>query len=129
LDLPESWRVITADYDNASVRNGAARLLDAADRPTAVACTGDILALGLVAECQRRGLAVPLDLSIIGCGNTDIGQYVEPALTTIGLPWDRMGAAAVSSLLALIAGRPADPLIILPHSLLERRSVHSIHPG
>lgn len=123
LELPEHWRIITAGYDNASVRDGAAKLLDLADRPTAVACTGDIPALGLAAECQRRALAVPRDLSIIGCGDTEMGQYVEPALTTIRLPWAHMGSAAVSGLLALIAGRPADPPITLPHSLVERRSV------
>ena len=125
LALPEAWQVVTADYDNASVRDGAAGLLDLGERPTAVACTGDILALGLVAECQHRGLAVPRDLSVIGCGDTEMGQYVEPALTTIGLPWARMGSAAVDSLLALIAGSAADPPLILPHSLVERRSVQA----
>ena len=124
--LPPSWQVVTDDYENASVRDGAARLLDAAARPTAVACTGDIMALGLAAECQRRGLALPRDLSIIGCGNTEMGQYVEPALTTIGLPWERMGDTAVACLLARIAGDPAAPLVILPHSLVERRSVQPL---
>lgn len=125
LPLPEPWRVLTRDYDAASVREGATRLLDGDDRPSAVACTGDILALGLVAECQRRGLHVPRDLSVIGCGNTDMGQYVEPALTTIGLPWGRMGAVAVANLLARIAGQPVEPLVVLPHSLVERRSVQA----
>ncbi|MCR0984435.1 LacI family DNA-binding transcriptional regulator [Roseomonas populi] len=129
LELPEAWRVLTADYDNAAVREGASRLLSCGRLPTAVACTGDILALGLVAECQARGLDVPRDLSVTGCGDTDLGHYVEPALTTVRLPWDRMGEAAVEGLLALIEGRRADPLTVLPHTLVERRSVLPPRPG
>ncbi|MFC0407142.1 LacI family DNA-binding transcriptional regulator [Roseomonas elaeocarpi] len=128
LAMPEAWRMLTADYDNAAVRDGAARLLGCPERPTAVACTGDILALGLVAECQRRGLAVPRDLSIIGCGDTDLGRYVEPALTTVRLPWDRMGEASVEGLLALLSGRAPAPLTVLSHELVERHSVHPPSP-
>jgi LacI family transcriptional regulator len=125
LALPESWRVLTEDYDNTAVRDGAARLLSCRERPTAVACTGDILALGLVAEGHRRGLLVPRDLSVIGCGDTDLGRYVEPPLTTVRMPWERMGEAAVEGLLALIEGRPTAPLTVLPHELIERHSVQS----
>lgn len=123
LELPDAWRVVAGDYDNIAVREGAARLLSRTELPTAVACTGDILALGLVAECQVRGLRIPRDLSITGCGDTDLGHYVEPALTTVRLPWKRMGEVVVEGLLTLIEGRAADPLIVLPHALVERRSV------
>ena len=119
-----AWRVVTNDYDHASLRSGAAALLDAPDQPTAVACTGDIVALGLVAECRRRSVSVPRDLSVTGCGDTEMGQYVEPALTTVHLPWAAMGREAVARLLARIAGQPADDLLVLPHSLVRRSSVH-----
>jgi len=128
LELPDAWCVLTEDYDNTAVRDGAVRLLSLERRPTAVACTGDILALGLVAECQRRALLVPRDLSVIGCGGTDLGRYVEPPLTTVRMPWDRMGEAAVEALLALIEGLPTAPLTILPHELIERRSVQPPAP-
>ncbi len=113
---------------NAAIRAGAARLLDMPDRPTAVACTGDILALGLVAECGHRGVRVPRDLSVTGCGDTELGQYVEPALTTVHLPWADMGRAAVARLLALVAGQRADDLLVLPHSLVQRNSVRPPRP-
>ncbi|MBI0535857.1 LacI family transcriptional regulator [Roseomonas sp. KE2513] len=128
LHLPAAWRVLAEDYDNTAVRDGAARLLSCAERPTAVACTGDILALGLVAEGHRRGLRVPQDFSVIGCGDTDLGRYVEPPLTTVRMPWERMGEAAVEGLLALIEGRPTAPLTVLPHELIERHSVQPPTP-
>jgi len=123
LALPEAWCVVTEDYDGPSTRAGAQRLLDAHERPTAVALTGDILALTLVAECRARGLSVPRDLSVIGCGDTNMGQYVDPPLTTVRMPFAEMGTAAALSLLALIAGQEPTEIAVLSHELVVRRSV------
>lgn len=85
-------------------------------------CTGDILALGLVAECRTLGLAVPRDLSIVGCGDTTMGQYVDPPLTTVSMPFAEMGATAAESLLSLISGGTVDALRVLPFDLIVRQS-------
>jgi DNA-binding LacI/PurR family transcriptional regulator len=126
LDLPKAWRVVTPDYDSASTRNAAAHLLAGHRLPTAIACTGDILALGLVAESRRRGIDIPGALSIIGCGDTEMGQYVDPPLTTVHMPFDAMGEAAAHTLLSLIAGRPVEPVRVLPHRLVIRDSVSRV---
>jgi len=42
-----------------------ARLLETV-RPTAVICSSDLMALGAISEAQKRGLAVPRDLSVVG---------------------------------------------------------------
>jgi DNA-binding LacI/PurR family transcriptional regulator len=114
--------IVTDDYESGSVRRGARRLLLPARRPSAAVCTGDILALGLVAECRALGLAVPRDFSIVGCGDTDMGRFVDPPLTTVAMPLADMGAVAARSLLALIAGAPVEPLRILPYRLIVRDS-------
>ncbi|MBV8838471.1 MAG: LacI family DNA-binding transcriptional regulator [Alphaproteobacteria bacterium] len=123
LPLPPDWCVVTADYESHSVRAGAQRLLDSRARPTAVALTGDILALALVAECRARGLGVPRDISIIGCGDTNMGQYVDPPLTTVRMPFAEMGTAAALSLLALIAGQRPTEVAVLSYELVRRQSV------
>jgi LacI family transcriptional regulator len=121
LDLPNEWLVVTDDYESLSIRAAARCLL--VDAPTAVACTGDILALGLVAEARARRLRVPSDLSVIGCGNTDMGQYVDPPLTTVRMPYAEMGETAAQQLLALIGGQPLTDTLVLPHDLIVRESV------
>lgn len=123
LDLPEQWRAIAEDYYGPAVKAAASRLLAAKPRPTAVVCTGDILALGVVSEARARGLRLPQDLSIIGCGDTDMGQYVDPPLTTVRMPFAEMGEAAVDNLLALLDGRAPRPFTVLPASLVVRDSV------
>jgi DNA-binding LacI/PurR family transcriptional regulator len=88
-----------------------------------VACTGDILVLGLIAEARAAGLSVPRDLSIIGCGDTDMGQYADPPLTTVHMPFAEMGEVAAQNLLALLAGHPPPSTMVLPHRLIVRQSV------
>jgi LacI family transcriptional regulator len=123
IDLPERWQIVTEDYAAATVRSAARALLCRAHPPGAVACTGDILSLGLVAECRAHGLAVPADISIIGCGNTGMGQYVDPPLTTVRMPVAEMGELAAQNLLSLIAGGSVGALTVLPFELLVRQSV------
>ena len=123
LDLPAAWCVVTKDYESHSTRAAARDLLNGASRPTAISLTGDILALGVVAECRACGLEVPRDIAVIGCGDTNMGQYVDPPLTTVRMPFAEMGETAARNLLSLIAGhRPLDT-IVLPHQLVVRRSV------
>jgi DNA-binding LacI/PurR family transcriptional regulator len=123
LPCPDAWCAVTDDYENESTRIAAQRLLDCGERPTAVALTGDLLALGLIAQCHANGLDIPRDLSIIGCGDTNMGQYADPPLTTIRMPFVDMGRAAARNLLALIAGEKPPKLSILPHELIVRQSV------
>ena len=122
LPVVPDWLIVTEDYESRSIRDGARRLLHQPTRPTAVVCTGDILALGLVAECRTGGLTVPPDLSIVGCGDTNMGQYVDPPLTTVYMPFAEMGAAAARSLLSLLSGEAVDALRVLPFELIVRQS-------
>jgi LacI family transcriptional regulator, galactose operon repressor len=123
LDFPDVWCAVTGDYESHTIRACAARLLDNERRPTAVALTGDLLALGLVAECRTRGLDVPRDISVIGCGDTEMGRYVDPPLTTVRMPFVEMGHAAARNLLALIAGRQPPTREVLPYQLVVRHSI------
>ncbi|MDF2118571.1 LacI family DNA-binding transcriptional regulator [Roseiarcaceae bacterium H3SJ34-1] len=123
LICPDAWCAVSDDYDNHSTRIAAQRLLDCGEQPTAVALTGDLLALGLISECRARSLDIPRDLSIIGCGDTNMGQYADPPLTTIHMPFVEMGRAAARDLLSLIEDRKPPELSILPHELVIRQSV------
>jgi len=123
LAPPDDWLSVAEDYDSSSIRVAARRLLNSEHRPTAVTCTGDILVLGLVAEARAKGLGVPQDLSIVGCGDTDMGQYVDPPLTTVAMPFGEMGEMAAQNLLALLAGASPPSAMVLPHRLIIRHSV------
>lgn len=99
-------RVFMAGWDINDGFHGAMKLLDAvspSERPTAIVCANDRLAVGVALAAARLGLAVPRDLSIMGYDDEfRIAGTMVPALTTMALPLREMGAAAMSMLLQQI---------------------------
>lgn len=79
-------------------------LLDLGDRPTAVCCANDEMAIGALRAARQRGLEVPEDISITGFDMTPSSAVVTPPITTVRQPIAELGAKAVTCLLRLIAG-------------------------
>ena len=69
---------------------------------------------------RELGLRVPDDLSVIGFDNVPESALVDPPLTTIRQPLQRMGAEALRLLVDLIAGVERDTHIRLPTELVVR---------
>ena len=65
---------------------------------TAVIAFNDQMALGVIAGLVRLGLSVPGDLSVIGIDDVPMAAMVAPSLTTVSLPSEDAGAAAVALL-------------------------------
>ena len=101
-----SERVLYArEATTEAAREAAVALLRADDRPTAVFCFNDQMAMGVYQAAQRLGLSIPGDLSIIGVDDLEIiAAALDPALTTVGLPHYEMGRRAVELLIQLIEG-------------------------
>jgi DNA-binding LacI/PurR family transcriptional regulator len=72
---------------------------------SAVIAYNDQVALGLMARLTERGCRVGPDVSVVGIDDTWIAQLANPPLTTVRVPADAAGAAAVRLLLDLAAGR------------------------
>ena len=78
----------------------------------ALFCTSDMLAVGALFECQRRGLAVPGRLAIAGFEDMEIAGYVRPPLTTLRIPRREIGRRAGDLLLQRIAGEKIQPCLV-----------------
>lgn len=72
------------------------------DRPTAVTCYNDLVAIGLIKALSELGIRVPDDVSVIGYDDIKMGNYVSVPLTTVHVPKVEMGAKAVERLIAHI---------------------------
>lgn len=99
-----------------------ARLLARRDRPTAVICHSDVMAIGLLQACAERQVRVPRDVSIVGWDDVPYAGLVTPPLTTVRVPRYELGQTAARRLLDLLAGRPAPPDPPLPLELIVRES-------
>ncbi|WP_349876645.1 LacI family DNA-binding transcriptional regulator [Micromonospora sp. HUAS YX12] len=100
----------------------AAELLALPDRPTAIFAGNDLSAISTVDVARGLGLGVPDDLSVIGFDNIPESALVDPPLTTIRQPLQRMGAESLRLLIDLIAGVERDTHIQLPTELVIRAS-------
>ena len=120
-------RIASVSSDAAGGREAGAELLDAADRPTAIICFNDQIAMGVMQAAARRGLRVPADLSIVGIDDLQlVADALDPGLTTVALPHAEMGHWAMSRLLSRIEGLEEEPpgrLQLMPGWLVERGSV------
>ena len=111
--------------EGGETRPLARALLD--EKPTAVVCANDLLALTLWKEAERRGLSVPGDLSIIGMDN--LVQAAAQGLTSVSVPFDAIGEAAVEAVISLIHGGSAESASrVLPVSLIPRKTVGPAKP-
>jgi LacI family gluconate utilization system Gnt-I transcriptional repressor len=104
-------------------RLGLGELLQRAPRPRAIFFSNDVLAVGALMECKRRGLRVPEDIAIAGFVDLDIAQAVEPGLTTVHVGSRQIGEEAARLLLARLDGETVtDPVRDLGFRVVARAS-------
>jgi len=115
--------ILPGDYTiEAGVRAGQ-DLVARSTRPTAVFCTSDEMAIGLMRTLFSAGLRVPEDISVAGFDDIEFAAVAEPPLTTIHQPRRELGQAAASALIELLQGRPSPKRIRLETELVIRDSV------
>jgi LacI family transcriptional regulator len=110
------------DFAYAGGQAAASRLLDR--DPTAIFAANDQMALGALAACRARHLAVPGDLSVVGFGNTSAAEHAVPALTTVSMPRHQLGVEAMQAVIdALSLEQPrVYPRRLLFHLVIRESS-------
>lgn len=119
--------VETVDLPRPSnVGDGAAAfagLVECGVTMDAVFFSNDILALGALFECQRRGLSVPGDVALVGFGDQDFAAHSVPRLSTVRPPREVIGREAANLILARLDGEePAGRVLDVGFELVLRES-------
>jgi DNA-binding LacI/PurR family transcriptional regulator len=106
-------------------------LLALKERPTAVFCANDVLALGALKACLASGVGVPSDVSIMGCDDIELARVVTPELTTVAVPARELGARAARLLLQRLEkpGEETRPQKPLPVRLVARGTTAPARTG
>ena len=99
-----------------------------AQRPTAVTCYNDLVALGLCRALKELGLGVPEDVSVIGFDDIALLEYLPVPLTTVRMPKADMGRLAAQLLIRHIESREALPpeKVYLEAELVVRGSTRAL---
>lgn len=85
----------------------------------------DELACGALCEIARKHIAVPHQAAIVGIGGLDIGSIIHPCLTTLQIPYEKMGELAAKKLQAVLRQeslQSPSEIISVPIKLIERNS-------
>ncbi len=84
------------------------RVLTSGKVPTAVMCSNDMTAIGVLHKAYRAGLSVPDDLSVIGFDDIHMARVTIPPLTSIHMSRHDLARAAVMALRAHLEGTGPD---------------------
>ena len=90
----------------------------------AIGCSNDMVALGVLCECQRQGWEIPGRLALAGFGNLDFTTSTVPPLTTVEPPRREIGQHTARLLLSRLRGElpESDKRLDLGVRLVERES-------
>ena len=99
--LNPDW-IVESHFDFEGGIVGAQKLLALLDRPTAIFCCSDTIAIGAYQAIQNQGLRIPQDISIMGYDDIELARYLFPSLSTISQPKAELGKLAVETLLQRI---------------------------
>ena len=97
-------RVVGGDHTMEGGIVAMESILSAKIRPTAVMCSNDLTAIGVLHKLYRAGLRVPDDLSVIGFDDIHIAEVTTPPLTTIQMSRFELARAAVTALRIQVEG-------------------------
>lgn len=96
-------------------------------KPVGIFAVHDPLGRFLCSTCRELGLEVPEQVAIIGANNDELVCGLSyPMLSSVAIPWDRIGSLAGEAMHDLLAGKPAPerPILVSPGSVVLRHSAN-----
>ena len=124
LPIQKKW-IVECDHTLKGGVAGFDRLQALPTRPTAIICSNDMTAIGVLRAAYLKDLRVPQDLSVVGLDDIDFAEFTLPPLTTIRLSRADLARAAFEALRqqAELAGTPnIQREFLVSTSLVQRGS-------
>jgi len=128
--LPASEGLLAeGDFTEAGGRAAMMQLLP--ERPTAVFAASDSMAIGAIKAIRAASLRIPEDVAVVGFDDIPSALTIDPELTTVRQPIERIGQLAVETLIDLVESEAAGTRrlsperIVLPTELVVRGSCGS----
>lgn len=98
-------------------------------RPTAIFCANDHLALGVLKAFSQQDLLIPGDLSLIGFDDIPESAYFTPSLTTVKQDFDELGKFAINKMLSQLKESTKLETLMIKPQLIVRDSAQQLKAG
>ena len=121
----DSQLLIEGDHTMEGGKRALSQLLVLSRRPTAVMCSNDMTAIGVMREAFERGIEIPRDLSVVGFDDVRWAQFMNPPLTTVQMSQTEIARLAFKALLEDVQRKmptPEGTTYTLNTSLVLRKS-------
>lgn len=97
---PNGLTIVEGDHTMEGGRRAMEKLIAQAELPTAVICSNDMTAIGVLHALDVTTHKVPKDISVVGFDDIHLAQFMLPPLTTVQMSCKDLAAAAVQALRA-----------------------------
>ncbi|HAF89040.1 MAG TPA: LacI family transcriptional regulator [Deltaproteobacteria bacterium] len=93
-------------------------------KPDALICVSDTMAVGSIFECQRRKINIPKDIAIAGFGDFEISSNIVPSLTTVSVSGHEIGLKTAKLILKRLQNQPVNNSILkVSSNIIERETI------
>lgn len=126
-DIPyDSKNVLLGNYGKKSGYKVSSDILKLSEAPTALFAGNDRMAAGLIQGLTEKGQKIPGDISVAGYDDSDISTIIQPALTTVHIPFFEMGKRCIRELIKQVKGeRSGSFKVLVKPELVVRESTGS----
>ncbi|WP_213518995.1 LacI family DNA-binding transcriptional regulator [Paenibacillus montaniterrae] len=121
LEVREEW-ILTDSFSIYSGRKQMEKLLQLADKPTAVMCVNDFVAIGAIKTAVDHELTIPDDMSIIGFDDIPLSHHFIPEITTVSQEANELGRTAIQVLQKLMNQEKVKKHTVIEPKLIVRKS-------
>jgi DNA-binding LacI/PurR family transcriptional regulator len=119
--------MVQGNYDMESGYKAMKKLLALPERPTAVFCSNDDMAVGAYKAVAEEGLQIPEDISIAGFDDNLFSRFLTPALTTVKRPVEAISRKGIEKLLSMLEGKEVSKeRIYVNTDLVVRNSIRKL---
>ncbi len=108
IGLPANY-MIEGDHTLEGGMRALNSLTVARDQPTAILCSNDMTAIGIMRQAYDREIRIPTELSLIGFDDIRLAQFTTPPLTTVQMSQTELARLAFEALMNEIKGKTSDP--------------------
>ena len=108
LEVPPEM-IVEGDHRMEGGMRALVQLAALPQRPTAILCSNDMTAVGVMREAYECGIVIPRDLSLVGFDDIRLSQFTTPPLTTVQMSQTLLAEYAFQALRRAVEGTSAGP--------------------